>query len=60
LAGTGLTIRCGLNCGRIYAGCIGDTSGCTPVTKGALGGGWALAVTNDGTQLYAPPFAGTR
>ncbi len=40
----------------IYAGCIGNHSGCTAITGGALSGPVDLAVTGDGANLYATAF----
>jgi DNA-binding beta-propeller fold protein YncE len=36
-----------------FAGCIGDLTGCTPITARALDGASGLAVSPGGTDLYA-------
>lgn len=42
----------------VYAGCIGDHPGCTPITPGATAALTLLAVTTDGAHLYAAADAG--
>jgi DNA-binding beta-propeller fold protein YncE len=41
-----------------YDGCVGNLTGCTPVTAGALAGADGLAVSPGGTDLYATALGG--
>jgi len=42
----------------IFAGCIGNLAGCTPITPHVLDNALGLAVTRDSAHLYAAAFLG--